>query len=162
MRASTRRWLAAGLLGVIIGVVQVALAQSANPHLGTWKLNVAKSKYSPGTATKSGTLKIEAAGAGIKFTVDTVGADGTVRHYVYSANFDGKDYPVAGNSANGDVVALTQVDANTMRTVNMKDGKVTVTQSSVVSGDQKTRTITSKGTNLLGQTVDNVGVWERQ
>ena len=65
MRASTRRWLAAGLFGVMIGIVQVAPAQSANPHSGAWKLNVATSKYSPGTATKSGSFEIEAAGAGI-------------------------------------------------------------------------------------------------
>ena len=69
---------------------------------------------------------------------------------------------MAGNSANGDVVALTRVDANTTQIVNKKDAKVTVTQTAVVSGDGKTRTITSKGTNVLGQTVDNVGVWERQ
>ena len=95
-------------------------------------------------------------------TVDQVAADGTVRHYTHTANYDGKDAPVVGNSANGDVVALTRVDANTTRTINKKAGKVTVTQTSVVSADGKTRTITSKGTNGQGQAVDNVAVYDRQ
>ena len=47
--------------------VNVAAA-SPDPHLGTWKLNVAKSKYSPGPAPKEVTMKIEAKGAGIHLT----------------------------------------------------------------------------------------------
>ena len=47
-----------------------ALAQS----VGTWKLNLAKSKYGQGQALKSSTLVYEAAGAGIAlgFVVDTL------------------------------------------------------------------------------------------
>ena len=121
-----------------------ALAQSGSPLVGTWKLNVAKSKYTVGTTPKSGTSKFEAAGAGIKATVDTVAADGTARHWTYTANFDGKDSPIAGNATQGDVVALTRVDANTTKLVYKKDGKVTVTSTTVVSSDGKTRTVTTK------------------
>src|ERR1700736_5832798 len=81
-------------VGLVVVLGGTALAQSSNTELGTWKLNVAKSKFSPGTAVKSGTIKVEAAGAGIKLVVDTVGADGTVRHYEYTVNYDGKDSPV--------------------------------------------------------------------
>ena len=73
-----------------------------------------------------------------------------------------KDVPVIGNSPTGDTVALTRVDANTTRTVYKKNGKVTVIQTSVVSSDGKTRTVTTKGTNPMGQTVDNVSVYDRQ
>jgi hypothetical protein len=161
MRTSTRL-LAAGLLGVLISVVQVALAQSSNSEVGTWKLNVAKSKFSGGAALKSGTLKIEAAGAGIKTIVDGVDADGTVRHYEVTSNYDGKDYPVVGNSPNGDMIALTRINATTTKTVNKKGGKITTTQTAVVSSDGKTRTSTTTGTNALGQTVNNVAVWDKQ
>src|SRR5438093_2812791 len=92
-----------------------AFAQSGNPAIGTWKLNVAKSKYVAGTPSKSGTTKIDAAGAGIKVTVDAVAGDGTARHWTYTANYDGKDVPITGNSQYGDVVAATRVDANTTR-----------------------------------------------
>jgi hypothetical protein len=147
-------------LGVILG--GTALAQSSNTSLGTWKLNVAKSKTTPGTGNKSGTLRVEAAGAGAKVTADLVGVDGTVRHYEYTASYDGKDNPVVGNSAQGDVVAVTRVDANTTRTINKKAGKVTTTQTAVISSDGKTRTLTTKGTNALGQTADNVTLWDKQ
>jgi hypothetical protein len=47
-----------------------ALAQTPNPLLGTWKMNVAKSTAKPGPVNKSGTVTIEAAGKGAKYTVD--------------------------------------------------------------------------------------------
>ena len=59
-----------------------ALAQSA----GTWKLNLAKSKYQQGQAPKSATLLYEPAGAGIKVTVDQLPADGAPIHYAYADN----------------------------------------------------------------------------
>ena len=82
--------LAAAVL-VVLGSA-TALAQSSDPLIGTWKLNVAKSK---GISFKSGTSKIEAAGAGVKFTVDLVSADGTPDHWTFTANYDGKDNPVS-------------------------------------------------------------------
>src|ERR1700730_10133475 len=162
MGTSTTR-LAAGFLGVLIGVVQmVGFAQSNNPNVGTWRANVAKSKATAGPALKGGTTKIEAAGAGVKYTVDNMWADGSTSHWAFTANYDGNDNRVTGNSTYGDVVALTRVDANTTRMVNKKDGKATATITSVVSNDGKMRTVTIKGTNVMGQAVDGVTVYERQ
>jgi hypothetical protein len=151
--------VAVAVLGALSGT---AFAQSSKLEVGTWKLNVAKSKFSQGAALKSGTVKIEAAGAGTKNTVDTVSEDGTVRHYEFSANYDGKDTPVVGNSPNGDMVARTRINATTTKQVNKKGGKITVTQTLVLSTDGKTRTLTGTGTNALGQPVNNVTVWEKQ
>src|ERR1700737_5262555 len=121
MRTSTTR-LAAGFLGVLIGVVQtVGFAQSNNPQVGNWKANIAKSKFTAGPALTSGTTKIEAAGAGVKFTVDNLSADGSKSRWEFTANYDGKDNPVTGNSPYGDAVALTRVEANKRGTVNNKD-----------------------------------------
>ena len=147
---------------VVVATVAVVIGQTANPNIGTWKLNPAKSKYAQGTALKSGTAKIEPAGAGIKTTMDTVNADGTSRHWEFTANYDGKDVSIRGNSRNGDMVALTRVDAKTFRAVYKKGGKTTVTQTIVISTDGKTRTMTTNGTNAMGQAVDNVSVWEKQ
>src|SRR5678815_3468799 len=48
-----------------------APAASANPHLGTWVLNVGKSSYSPGPAPKSQTIKMEAWDAdGVSYVAD--------------------------------------------------------------------------------------------
>ena len=125
-------------------------------------MNIAKSKFSSGTGFKSATSKIEAVGGGVKHTVDSVYADGTSRRYEYTTTYDGKDVPVIGNSPYGDTTALTHVDANTVRTVYKSKGKVTVIQTSVVSNDRKTRTVTTKGTNPVGQAVNNLSVYDRQ
>ena len=140
MRRSTKRLFLAGLLGVLVGVVQIALAQSSSPFVGTWKMNVAKSTANPGPPNKSGTTKIDAAGKGVMYTVDNVTGSGTKQHWEFTANYDGKDVPVSGNSPYGDSVAATRINANTMRLVNKKSGKVTATLTVVVSADGKTRT----------------------
>ena len=154
----------AGLWGVVIGILVgfggVAFGQS-NSDVGTWTLNVAKSKYSPGPAPKSANTKIEAAGAGVKVTVDQVFPDGT-RHWEYTANNDGKDVRVVGNNPDGDMIARTRINATTVETVNKQGGKATITNTSVISSDGKTRTVTTKGTNARGQVVNNVAVYEKQ
>jgi len=132
-------------------------AQSA----GTWKLNVAASKYQQGQAPKSTTLNYEAAGEGIKVTVDTVPAEGTPIHYVYAANYDGKDNPVVGNP-NADMAARTRVNATTTKLVNKKGGKTLSDVTLVTSGDGKTLTITTKGTDAQGQNIDSVAVFDKQ
>jgi len=153
---------AAVALGLVVVLAGTTLAQSSDPRLGTWKLNLAKSTYAAGTAPKSVTYTAEAAGAGIKVTVDAVAADGTVEHYGFTANYDGKDFPIVGNSSQGDTGARTRVDANTVRTIYRKAGKVTVTQNSVISSDGKTISITSTGTDAKGQAVKSVAVYDKQ
>ena len=153
-------------LSVVVGAALitalggVSVAQPSDPLLGTWKLNVAKSKFDPGPAPKAVTLKYEAAGQGLKVIVDSDGAAGKV-HWEYTANFDGKDYPVAGNP-DGDVVALKRLAVTTTEAAFKKGGKATTTNTRVVSGDGKTLTITVKGANAQGQAVNNVQVYEKQ
>jgi hypothetical protein len=100
------------VLGVVVtfGVVLGAglghvSAQASNPRLGTWKLNLAKSKYDPGPAPQSNTMKIEAAGEGEKSTTEGVNAAGTATKTEYTAQYDGKDYAMTG-SQNADTVSF--------------------------------------------------------
>ena len=137
----------------------MALAQSTDPLVGSWKVNVEKSK---GLSFKSGSTKIEAAGDGVTFTVDAVLSDGTTNHWQFTANYDGKDNPVTGNSPYGNVVALTRIDAKTTRITSKLDGKVTAISTIVLSDDGKTRTTTTKGTDAKGQAVDVVTFYEKQ
>ena len=86
----------------------VAFAEDSN--IGTWKLNVAESKFSPGPAPKSQTLKYEAWGTdGVKFTADGVGADGKPTRWEFQAKYDGKDNPFTGNP-DADAIALKRID----------------------------------------------------
>ena len=148
-------------LGLAAVIVVPVLAQ-ADPQVGVWKLNVAKSKYSPGPVPTSATTTIEAAGKGTKVSVDQTMPDGSKRQWSVTADYDGKDMPVVGNNPDADTIARTRVNASTVRTVSKKGGKVTTTQTSAVSADGKTRTVTTKGVNAKGQTVNNVAIYERQ
>ena len=148
-------------LGLSSLLVATAAAQG-DPQVGTWQLNVAKSKYSPGPAPKNASTKIEAAGMGTKVTVDQTMADGTTRHWQFTANYDGKDALVTGNNPDADMVARTRINPNTVQTVSKRAGKVTTTQTSAVSKDGKTRTVMTKGVNATGQQVTNIAVYEKQ
>src|SRR5258707_2956948 len=81
-------------------------------NMGTWKLNEAKSKFSPG-APKNTTVVYEAAGDSVKVTVDGVDADGKPSHNEWTGKFDGKDYPLTGDPAS-DSRSYKKIDARTM------------------------------------------------
>jgi hypothetical protein len=149
------------LSAAVLAVTLLANAQSKDPFVGTWRLNVAKSKYSPGPAPKSVTSTYEAAGKGYKVSVRNESASGTAQ-YSYTTNLDGKDAPVTGNNPNADMMAVRRIDARTLEIVSKKNGKVTITQRNVVAADGKTRTVTTTGTDGQGQKVNNVGLFERQ
>ena len=159
------RALTLGMVLVVGGVLGVDIAnlsaQASDPRMGTWKLNVAKSKYSPGPAPRSMTLKVEPSSQGEKVTAEFVNADGTRTASVYTANFDGKDYPLTG-SAVADTVSLKRIDARTTDRTDKKGGKVVQTLKRVVSEDGKTMTVTVKGMTAQGQAVNNVVVFDKR
>jgi hypothetical protein len=152
-----KRVIVATVLVAIVGAV--ALAQSSDPQVGTWKLNAGKSK---GTMFQGGTVTVEPAGQGLKTSVDLVGQDGTPSKWSFTAQPDGKDYPIIGDNPFGNTLSVTRVDARTLKATIKQDGKVTVMQTVTVSEDGKTRTITSKGTSLKGQAIDSMTHYERQ
>ena len=135
---------------------------SADSNLGTWKLNVAKSTFSPGPAPKSQTLLYEPWGTdGVKATADGIGADGKPTHWQFRAKYDGKDNRFTGNP-DADVVAFTRIDANTIVAITKIKGKVTGITKAVTSADGNTRTLTQTGTNARGQDVNNLVVYDKQ
>jgi hypothetical protein len=146
----------------VLAVTALAAAQSKDSFVGTWRLNVAKSKYSPGPAPKSQTTVYEAAGKGYKISVTAEPATGAMQRWSYTTNLDGADAPITGNNPNADMTAVKRVDANTLEVVNKKGGKVTTMQRNVVAADCKTRTVTTTGTDAQGQKVNNLAVYEKQ
>ena len=136
-------------------------AQATDAALGTWKLNVAKSRYEPGPAPKEQTLLYEAAGRAVRITSQTVDPQGTNVIIQYSATYDGRDYPVSGG-VDFDTTSLKLIDPFTVEGTRKLAGRVVQTFTRVVSNDRKTLTITTTGTNARGQRVDNVVIYERQ
>ena len=112
-------------VGVVleIGVADLS-AQMSDPRIGTWKLNVEKSKYSPGPAPQSVMVKVEPAGQGEKTTTDFVNADGTRTTTEYTANFDGKNSPLTGSQFGADMVSLKRINAQTTERTDKKGDKV--------------------------------------
>jgi hypothetical protein len=155
---------AAAALAGTLALACTLSGQSRDPWFGTWKLNLAKSKYSPGPLPISTLTKIEPWEGGIKYTVDTVTADGEERHIEWSGKFDGKDNAVTGN-AFVDTNAVKRVNGHTYRVVAKKDGKVTTITTNVISRDGAKRTATMTGMNAQltqGNNVRNLAVFDRQ
>ncbi len=148
------------LAAIVAFTGATAHAQSADSMVGTWKLNVAKSK----TPYKSGTSVVEAVGDAIKVTADLAAADGTAYHWSWTAKYDGKDTAITGTTPYGPgaTASLTRVDAHTVKVVGKNKGEVVLTQTIVTSADGKTRTVTSKGKDAKGQPVDTTSVYDRQ
>jgi hypothetical protein len=150
-------------IAVYLGLCFVAAALSlaaADGFMGTWKLNEAKSKLSPGTA-KNNTVVYEAAGDSVKVTIDGTDAQGKATHNEWTGKFDGKEYPVTGDS-NSDVRALKSVDDHTMTLTVKKSGKTTITGRMVLSADGKTRTVTTNAIDSAGKKVTSVAVYDKQ
>src|SRR5258708_11917423 len=99
---------------------------AADPTVGTWKLNTAKSKYSPGPAPKSATITYEETADRIKRMGESVDADGNKTSFEYTAKYDGKDYPVTG-SETFDMIALKRINDRTTEATLKKSGKVVST-----------------------------------
>jgi hypothetical protein len=154
----------AGVVGALLFValvLGVAGSAAADSHSGTWKMNAAKSTYSPGPAQKSVTLKIESDGTTYKVDSQGVDANDEPIHVQFEAKFDGKDYPATGLPA-GDHVSVKRVNASTVQ-VTMKEGdKPVMTVTSVVSKDGKTRTSTFRGKTAQGQDIHNVVVYDKE
>jgi len=71
---------------------EVAACFAANPHMGTWKLNEAKSKLVPGMG-KNTTVTYAEQKDKIKITVDGLDKDGNRRTASGSASSMGKPTP---------------------------------------------------------------------
>ena len=139
-----------------------ALVAADNPFLGTWKLDTAKSKYSPGPAPKEVTVKFEQDGDKIHRVATGTKGDGTTINEDSSISWDGKDHLVTKPPEPAITVAVTQVNARTLHVVVKRDGKVTDTIHAVISRDGKTFSSTDDGVNDKGEKVHNVEIAEKQ
>jgi hypothetical protein len=137
-----------------------AVSFAADPQMGTWKLNAAKSDITPGTL-KFNTVTFKSMFGKVKVTGDGIDADGKPVHSEWTGNFDGKDYPVTGDPIS-DTRSYTKVDDRTLNLTVKKAGKIIDTGRIVVSTDGKSRTVTVSGTTPKGKKFKNVVVYDKQ
>jgi hypothetical protein len=150
----------ATVLTLALCSVGVAVCFAADSFIGTWKLNEAKSKFSPG-APKNTTVVYEAAGDSVKVTIDGVDGGGKPAHTEWTGKFDGKDYPVTGDPSS-DARALKQVNDHTITFTVKKGDKVVTSGRIVLAADGKTRTVTTTGTDPKGNKISGTAVYDKQ
>ena len=149
------------LLGLALAFVGgTALAQGGDAVNGRWKLNVAKSKFSPGPAPQSQTIVISGADTARKVVVDLTPQNGAAVHWEVSGG-PGVELPVVGTNANADHYVFKRINATTLEAQYMRDGKPTIKQTAVASADGKTLIVTGTGTDAQGRTVNNVAVYDK-
>jgi len=147
-------------VGAILAIATTT-ALAADAVVGTWKLNVAKSTFSPGPAPKSQTRVYSESALGMTVIVKTTAADGKESSTTLTFKEDGKPYPMSG-SPDFDMVAITRVDAFTVHSTQMKAGATVGTGVRTVSKDGKTLTFAQKATHANGAKFDDVSVYDRQ
>jgi len=158
------RFVALALLNaaLMLPLTYVLGADAAvDPAVGTWTLDLAKSKLDPNQpALKSSVRTYTSTADGLKVSIHSVDADGT--HDTGSTfTYDGKPHPVSGPT-DYDTIAVTRVGTNQSKTKLIMSGKVIGHLTRVVSKDGKTMTITVDETNAKGTKVHEVTVYERQ
>jgi hypothetical protein len=142
------------------------LFSADNPFLGTWKLNAARSKSSPGPPPKELTVKFDMVGE--KVRRKATGVDGDGKPIAQGGKdgdaimWDGKDHPVTSPPGQEMTVAVKRVNDHTSDVTVKQNGKVMVTIRSVVSKDGKTMTNTANGVNEKGEKIHGVEVLDKQ
>jgi len=151
-------------LGTVLAIMAPGLsltAQVTDRAIGSWSLDLAKSKYELTAAPKSLTVTYTLAGKVLTVATKGVDAQGNPTATGYTSAYDGKDVPSTGGT-NYDMVSMTQINASTVKITRKKGTTTVATLTRVVSADGKVLTITTVGTNAQGKTAKDIGVFERQ
>ena len=157
------------VLGMLFAATVLSLATGASafaashpdPVIGTWVLNLEKSKFTPGPAPKSATRTYAKTTDGIVLTFSGVAADGSAVSGKSTFKYDGKDYPITG-SADYDTLSLKRVNATTVKSVQKRDGKVIGWTTRTVSSHGKVLTLSSHGTDAKGAKFKSAAVYDKQ
>ena len=155
-----QRMLMGLILAAGLAVPSPLLAQSSRLE-GTWKLNVARSKYSPDPPPKAVTLKWEAVPGGLKLTTDAVSAEGETTHTETFEASDGREGDVEG-AETPTTRALKRINDRTYEEIDRNNRKIMMSRRLQISRDGKTLTMTVKGVNDQGQPISDVVVYEKQ
>jgi hypothetical protein len=151
------------VFGFIFGL-PLSVAHSAppdDPVLGTWKLNVDKSKFMPGPPWQSQIRVYQITPAGVSVTWTGIDAGGKKMQVSYTYEYDGRDYPMTG-SGSYDTLSAVRIDARTVRSEEKRNGKTVGIAVRTVSPDGRVLTITDEGTNRKGRVFSQVLVFDRQ
>jgi hypothetical protein len=149
---------------VVVLAISAMAALGADNSIGTWKLDTAKSKYTPAPLpVKSLTSVREAAPGGVKVTVSGERVDGAAINGGYTAKYDGSATAVSGNGTPYDSISVKQINARTFSyEAKQTSGKYHARGRMVISADGKTMTTTATGADASGAAMALTLVYEKQ
>jgi hypothetical protein len=147
-------------LVAVLPIAVLTLA-AADPILGTWKLNTAKSKYSPGPGPKSSTVTFSEEGDWLVTRTEGVDAEGQQVSRSNRYKRDGKEYPYDGPSGKGTIAVKRSDDYHSDGTIKGTGGSTSKVRT-VISKDGKTRTLRVTGVDAKGQKVNHTIVYDKQ
>src|SRR5882724_8427751 len=91
-----RPWFVFSCTSLLLATLSCSEVRPGDPLVGTWTMNAQRSKFSPGPAPKSITVTYEPTAHGLHVVSVVVTSDGTSARTEYTADYDGKDYPIKG------------------------------------------------------------------
>jgi hypothetical protein len=127
--------------------------------IGTWQLDVAKSKYSPGPGPVSETRTYSRGPNGIEGTIQRRFRDGRSERIEYVAEYD-REYPVMGTEEY-DHILMKRITARTAEAVLSHAGRIYGTARRVIDESGKTMTISFKREGSSATTVNNTAFYEK-
>jgi hypothetical protein len=148
------------LLTAALCFAGTAMSFAQSPHMGTWKLDEAKSKI-PAGVVKNSTVTYANDGDNVKVTTDGTDGDGKPMHTEWTGKFDGKEYPLTGDLT-ADSRSYKMIDEHTLDLTSKKSGKATNSGHVVVSKDGKTRTLQLNATDSSGKKISGVSMYNKQ
>ena len=153
------------LIGAVVtAAVLVASASQSKPVkeepiVGTWQLDVARSRYRPGPGPVSETRTYKRGPNGIEGTILRKFASGRSDRIEYVAEYD-REYPVSGTE-DYDHILLKRIDERTAEAVLSHAGRVYGTARRVIAPSGTRMTITLRRETASGDVVMNTAVYEK-
>jgi hypothetical protein len=161
-RGFARPWLLRSCTALLlVPVVACTEVRPPDPLVGTWTLNVQRSKFRPGLPPQSMTMTYEQTPNGLHAVSIVVLRDGTSSRNEYTAAYDGKDYPITG-VAQVDTVSMRQIDTLTSERIDKRAGQRVQSYMRQVYADGRTLMVTQKGSDSTGSIVDHLMVFEKK
>lgn len=138
-----------------------ATAFAADPFLGKWKLNVAKSEFGVAPAMRSMEVEWTIANGQLAIHVRSEAASGRTADYQYTAAYDNAWHTPPAGPWPFDRVRNQQIDERTRQDFYEKDGKPTGRTVRRVSADGATLTYEGEFFGPDGQPTRNKLVFDR-
>jgi hypothetical protein len=144
-------------------LVRQPTSLAPNPRLGTWTLDLTKSKYEGVEPPRSETRTYVAGPDGaVTLTATTVLADGSTQTVRYTAKYDSKDYPFSGPA--GDSISIRALDPSAFSTSSTvkRAGRAVQTALGIVAKDGKTMSYVTNGQDAAGKTIKTTRIYAKQ